>query len=53
LKEVICNDRRPTFKELIDIDKFRQFDVEFDGNLAHLQPYLPYATYTDFYADSE
>jgi hypothetical protein len=30
LKEVICNDKRPVFRELVDITKFRQFDVEFD-----------------------
>jgi hypothetical protein len=30
LKEVICNDKRPVFRELVDITKFRQFNVEFD-----------------------
>ena len=30
LKEVICNDKRPIFKELVDIAKFRQFEVDFD-----------------------
>jgi hypothetical protein len=30
LKEVIFNDKRPIFKELVDIAKFRQFEVDFD-----------------------
>ena len=30
LKEVICNDKRPVFRELIDIAEFRQFKVNFD-----------------------
>jgi hypothetical protein len=30
LKEVICNDKRPIFAELVDITKFRQFEVDFD-----------------------
>ena len=30
LKEIICNDKRPIFRELIDIDKFSQFKIEFD-----------------------
>jgi hypothetical protein len=30
LKEVIYNDKRPVFRELVDIAKFRQFEVDFD-----------------------
>ena len=30
LKEVIYNDKRPVFSELVDITKFRQFKVDFD-----------------------
>ena len=30
LKEVICNDKRSVFRELVDIAKFRQFKVDFD-----------------------
>jgi hypothetical protein len=30
LKEFIYNDKRPIFKELVDIAKFRQFEVDFD-----------------------
>ena len=30
LKEVIFNDKRPIFKELVDTAKFRQFEVDFD-----------------------
>jgi hypothetical protein len=30
LKEAICHDNRPIFKELIDTNKFRQFKVDFD-----------------------
>ena len=30
LKETICRDKRPIFKELIDTNKFRQFKVDFD-----------------------
>jgi len=30
LKEVIYNDKRPVFRELVDITKFRQFNVHFD-----------------------
>ena len=30
LKEVIYNDKRSLFRELVDIAKFRQFKVDFD-----------------------
>ena len=30
LKEAICRDKRPIFKELIDTNKFRQFKVDSD-----------------------
>ena len=30
LREAICHDKRPIFKELIDTSKFRQFKVDFD-----------------------
>ena len=30
MKVVICNDKRPVFRELVDITKFRQFKVDFD-----------------------
>ena len=30
LKEVICNDKRPVFKELVDIAKFKRFKTDFD-----------------------
>jgi len=30
LKEVICNDKRAIFMELVDVAKFRQFRVDFD-----------------------
>ena len=30
LKEVIHNDKRPVFRELIDTNRFRQFKVEHD-----------------------
>lgn len=30
LKEVIYNDKRPVFREFVDITKFRQFKVDFD-----------------------
>jgi hypothetical protein len=30
LKEVICNDKRSIFRELVDVVKFRQFRVDFD-----------------------
>jgi hypothetical protein len=30
LKEVICNDKRPVFRELSDIAMFRLFKVDFD-----------------------
>ena len=30
LKEVIYKDKRPVFRELVDITKFRQFEVDFD-----------------------
>ena len=30
LRETICQDNRPIFKELIDTNKFRQFTVEFN-----------------------
>jgi hypothetical protein len=30
LKEVICNDKRAIFRELVDVVKFRQFRVDFD-----------------------
>jgi hypothetical protein len=30
LREVIYSDTRPVFRELRDMKKFRQFDVEFD-----------------------
>ena len=30
LKEVIFNDKRPVFRELVDNTKFRQFEVDFD-----------------------
>ena len=30
LKEVICNDKRSLFRELVDIAKFRQSKVDFD-----------------------
>jgi len=29
-KAVIHNDKRPVFRELVDITKFRQFKVDFD-----------------------
>jgi len=30
LKEIIYNDTRPIFRELVDITKFKQFKVDFD-----------------------
>jgi hypothetical protein len=30
LEEAICHDKRPIFTELIDTNKFRQFNVDFD-----------------------
>ena len=30
LREAICRDKRPIFKELIDANKFRRFTVDFD-----------------------
>ena len=30
LKDAICRDNRPIFKELIDTNKFKQFEVDFD-----------------------
>lgn len=30
LKEVILNDKRPIFRQLVDTNKFRQFKVDFD-----------------------
>ena len=30
LKEIIYNDKRQVFRELVDIAKFKQFEVDFD-----------------------
>lgn len=30
LRETICRDERRLFKELIDIDRFKRFSVDFD-----------------------
>jgi len=30
LKEVILSDKRQIFRELVDINKFRQFNIDFD-----------------------
>ena len=30
LKEVIYTDKRPVFKELVDIAKFKRFKIDFD-----------------------
>jgi len=46
LKEVIYNDKRSLFRELVDIMKFRQFEVDFDtivwGNGLDLAPEFLY-----------